>query len=161
MDAMRRRMHLAALAAACGGLPGAVLGQQPRVYRFSPVNQYGIELTAKYWNPIIELVSRRSGVRLELKIGRTSADTTAYALANEVEFLFSNHLFNPERERLGWRVFGRRSTPHRSMAANGRSPVPSTSATLTSFVSCPASGSFRLMWSAVWLGSCPRRRLID
>jgi len=111
MDAMRRRMHLAALAAACGGLPGAVLGQQPRVYRFSPVNQYGIELTAKYWNPIIELVSRRSGVRLELKIGRTSADTTAYALANEVEFLFSNHLFNPERERLGWRVFGRRSTP--------------------------------------------------
>jgi phosphonate transport system substrate-binding protein len=111
MNATRRRMHLMALAAASGGLPGAVLGQQPRVYRFSPVNQYGIELTAKYWNPIIDHVSRRSGVRLELKIGRTSADTTAYALANEVEFLFSNHLFNPERERLGWRIFGRRSTP--------------------------------------------------
>jgi phosphonate transport system substrate-binding protein len=28
-----------------------------------------------------------------------------------VEFVFSNHLFSPEREQLGWRVFGRRQTP--------------------------------------------------
>jgi phosphonate transport system substrate-binding protein len=83
----------------------------PRSYHFSPVNQYGIELTAKYWNPIIDYVSSRSGVTLQLKIGRTSADTTAYVLANEVEFVFSNHLFSPERDQLGWKVFGRRDTP--------------------------------------------------
>lgn len=46
-----------------------------------------------------------------MKIGRTSADTTAYVLAKEVEFVFSNHLFSPEREQLGWKVFGRRWTP--------------------------------------------------
>lgn len=80
-------------------------------YRFSPVNQYGINLTASYWNPIISYVSEKSGVRLNLKIGRTSADTTAYVLAQEVEFVFTNHLFSPEREKLGWRVFGRRQTP--------------------------------------------------
>jgi phosphonate transport system substrate-binding protein len=80
------------------------------VYRFSPVNQYGIELTARYWNPIIEYVSSKSGVRLELKIGRTSAETTAYVLANEVEFIFSNHMFSPEREQLGWKVIARRQT---------------------------------------------------
>jgi phosphonate transport system substrate-binding protein len=80
-------------------------------YRFSPVNQYGINLTAAYWNPIISYVSEKSGVPLQLKIGRTSADTTAFVLAQEVEFVFTNHLFSPEREQLGWKVFGRRLTP--------------------------------------------------
>ena len=85
--------------------------QDGGAYRFSPVNQYGIELTASYWNPIIDYVSSKSGVKLQLKIGRTSADTTAYVLANEVEFVFSNHLFSPDRDHLGWKVFGRRATP--------------------------------------------------
>jgi phosphonate transport system substrate-binding protein len=82
-----------------------------RAYHFSPVNQYGIELTARYWNPIVDYVSNKSGVKLQLKIGRTSADTTAYVLANEVEFIFSNHLFSPDRDHLGWKVFGRRDAP--------------------------------------------------
>lgn len=80
-------------------------------YNFSPVNQWDINLTAAYWNPIIAYVSEKSGVKLNLKIGRTSADTTSYVLAKEVEFVFSNHLFSPEREQLGWKVFGRRNTP--------------------------------------------------
>ena len=84
---------------------------QGTVYRFSPVNQWDINKTAAYWNPIIKYVSQQSGVQLELKIGRTSADTTAYVLAKEVEFIFSNHLFSPDREKLGWKVFGRRWTP--------------------------------------------------
>lgn len=84
---------------------------QSATYRFSPVNQWDIARTAAYWNPIIRYVSDKSGVRLELKIGRTSADTTAYVLAQEVEFVFSNHLFSPERDQLGWKVFSRRWTP--------------------------------------------------
>jgi phosphonate transport system substrate-binding protein len=84
---------------------------QSAVYNFSPVNQYDINLTAAYWNPIIGYVSEKSGVKLNLKIGRTSADTTSYVLAKEVEFVFSNHLFSPERDQLGWKVFGRRNTP--------------------------------------------------
>ena len=84
---------------------------QSATYRFSPVNQWDIARTAAYWNPIIRYVSDKSGVRLELKIGRTSANTTTYVLAQEVEFVFSNHLFSPERDQLGWKVFGRRWTP--------------------------------------------------
>lgn len=83
-------------------------GHAQAVYRFSPVNQWDIQKTAAYWNPIIAYVSEKSGIRLELKIGRTSADTTAYAMAKEVEFIFSNHMFSPEREKLGWRVIARR-----------------------------------------------------
>lgn len=89
----------------------APTGHAQTAYRFSPVNQYDINMTAAYWNPIIQYVSEKSGVKLELKIGRTSADTTAYVLAQEVEFVFSNHLFSPEREKLGWKVFGRRQMP--------------------------------------------------
>ena len=103
------------LAAALSGLalaaPGAMAQPAQVVYRFSPVNQWDIARTAAYWNPIVQYVESRSGVRLELKIGRTSADTTSYVLAREVEFVFSNHLFSPERDQLGWKVFGRRNVP--------------------------------------------------
>lgn len=109
MSASRRTLLLSACALA---LPGAGRAQEPnRSYRFSPVNQFGIQLTAEHWNPIIEYVSEKSGIKLTLKIGRTSADTTSYVLAQDVEFVFSNHLFSPEREKLGWKVFGRRQLP--------------------------------------------------
>lgn len=101
------------------------LGQaEPPTYSFSPVNQHDINLTAAYWNPIIAYVNEKSGVKLALKIGRTSADTTNYVLAKEVEFVFTNHLFSPEREKLGWKVFGRRQTP----AVQGQIVVPIDSA---------------------------------
>jgi len=107
------RMKILSLLALClsFGLAGPEAEASERVYRFSPVNQWDITRTASYWNPIIRYVETKSGVRLELKIGRTSADTTSYVLAEEVEFVFSNHLFSPEREALGWKVFGRRNAP--------------------------------------------------
>jgi len=117
-------MLLRCLAIVLGLWAGLAQAQGP-VYRFSPVNQWDINKTAAYWNPIIKYVSDKSGVRLELKIGRTSADTTAYVLAQEVEFIFSNHLFSPEREQLGWKVFGRRWTPplYGQIAVPADSPV--------------------------------------
>ena len=101
--------HLACALVLLSGV-SAALAQAP-TYRFSPVNQWDIGKTADYWNPIIQYVSEKSGVKLQLKIGRTSADTTSYALTQEVEFVFSNHMFSPEREALGWKVFGRRNAP--------------------------------------------------
>jgi phosphonate transport system substrate-binding protein len=119
----RRQMLAAAL---CGllGSPAAWAQDSNAVYHFSPVNQYGINLTAAYWNPIIAYVSGKSGVKLQLKIGRTSADTTAFVLAQEVEFIFSNHMFSPEREQLGWKVLARRLTP----PVHGQLIVPADSA---------------------------------
>lgn len=114
---------LAGVCALClSGTPRAGLAQQV-AYNFSPVNQFDIQLTAAYWNPIVTYVSEKSGVKLNLKIGRTSADTTSYVLAKEVEFVFSNHLFSPQREQLGWKVFGRRQTP----ALQGQIVVPADS----------------------------------
>jgi len=117
-----RILAVSAAVLAIGSTPFFAHAEQP-VYNFSPVNQYGIALTAAYWNPIMAYVSEKSGVKLNLKIGRTSADTTSYVLAKEVEFVFSNHLFSPEREQLGWKVFGRRQTP----ALQGQIVVPADS----------------------------------
>ncbi|MFZ6772158.1 phosphate/phosphite/phosphonate ABC transporter substrate-binding protein [Undibacterium sp. SXout7W] len=96
---------------------------ESNTYQFSPVNQYDINLTAAYWNPIIDYVSEKSGVKLNLKIGRTSADTTSFVIAKEVEIAFTNHLFSPEREKLGWKVFGRRELP----PVHGQIVVPADS----------------------------------
>ncbi|MEH0167327.1 phosphate/phosphite/phosphonate ABC transporter substrate-binding protein [Paucibacter sp. JuS9] len=112
MKPMILRRDLALLALCLSSLlPAAWAQGNAPAYQFSPVNQYGINLTAAYWNPIISYVSAKSGVKLQLKLGRTSADTTSYVLAQEVEFIFSNHMFSPEREKLGWKVLARRLTP--------------------------------------------------
>jgi len=104
-------LHVWALALTLLGAIALPSMAQQASYSFSPVPQYGIGLTAGYWNPILDYVSEKSGVKLNLKISRTSADTTAFVLAREVDFVFSNHLFSPERDGLGWKVFGRRQMP--------------------------------------------------
>ena len=128
--AARRRRTLRALVALpvlglMAGLSPGARAEEEAPYRFSPVNQYGINITAAYWNPIVAYVAEKSGVKLQLKIGRTSADTTAFVLAQEVDFVFSNHLFSPEREQLGWKVFGRRVTPpvHGQVIVPDESPI--------------------------------------
>lgn len=92
-------------------LMGTAVAAAPPCYNFSPVNQFNVQVSASFWNPIISYVSSKSRVCMKLKLGRTSADTTSYILAREVDFAFTNHLFSPERAKLGWTVFGRRNAP--------------------------------------------------
>lgn len=117
------RFYTAAIAFFVAAAAFASEGPPSRVYNFSPVNQQSLHIAAGFWNPIIEHVSAKSGVPLKLKLGRTSADTTSYVLAQEVDFAFTNHLFSPERVKLGWRVFGRRDAP----PIYGQIVVPATS----------------------------------
>jgi phosphonate transport system substrate-binding protein len=98
-----------ALGAALAAVTAPASAGEPPTYNFSPVNQYNLQVSASFWNPIIRYVSGKSGVRLNLKLGRTSADTTSYVLAREVDFAFTNHLFSPDRRKMGWTVFGRRN----------------------------------------------------
>jgi ABC-type phosphate/phosphonate transport system substrate-binding protein len=97
---LARLLILAATLLAAGAAPAQAL-------RFGVLNQRSPQLTAQYWNPILEFVSRKSGVPLELRIGKAAPDTTAMALRGELDFYYTNHLFTVERDRLGWHVFGR------------------------------------------------------
>jgi phosphonate transport system substrate-binding protein len=105
------------------GLSFLAQGAEKVIYNFSPVNQYNLKLSASFWNPIIEYVSGKSGVQLNLKLGRTSADTTSFVLAQEVDFAFTNHLFSPERSKMGWKVFSRRN----AAPVQGQIVVPASS----------------------------------
>ena len=53
-------LALVALVAPTSALAQGAAGE----YRFSPVNQFGIKLAAAYWNPIVDYVSDKSGVKM-------------------------------------------------------------------------------------------------
>ena len=82
----------------------------PVPYAFGVLNHRSLQATAAYWNPILNYVSARSGVPLELHIGRTANETTDRVVAGQLDFAYTNHLFTPKRDRLGWRVLARQDT---------------------------------------------------
>jgi phosphonate transport system substrate-binding protein len=88
--------------------PGAAAQQ---AYSFNVLNQRSIALTAQYWNPILIYVSRKSGVPLELKLAKTAQEGNAIAEKHGFDFLYTNHFFTPERDRLGYRVIARPAGP--------------------------------------------------
>src|SRR5712671_6969290 len=69
-------------------------------YAFNVLNQRSVALTAQYWNPILIYVSRKSGVPLELKLAKTTKEGNALAEQGAFDFLYTNHFFTPERDRL-------------------------------------------------------------
>lgn len=112
-SAGRRTAAQALVGLGMGFCAPGLMAQAPATtgYFFSPVLQYGVRRTAEYWNLIIGYASEKSGVPVQLKMGRTSTDNTSYVLAREVQFTFTDHLFAPERERMGWKVIARRDLP--------------------------------------------------
>lgn len=87
----------------------ALAGPQP--YSFYVLHQRTIALTAQYWNPILTHVSAKSGVPLDLKLAKTAQEGNANAEAGKYDFLYTNHFFPPERDRLGYKVIARPAGP--------------------------------------------------
>ena len=81
------------------------------VYAFNVLNQRSVALTSQYWNPILIYVSKKSGVPLELKLAKTTKEANALAEQGQYHFLYTNHFFTPERDRLGFRVIARPAGP--------------------------------------------------
>jgi phosphonate transport system substrate-binding protein len=88
--------------------PGAVA---QKAYSFNVLPQRSIALTAQYWNPILTHVSKKSGVPLELKLAKTAQEGNAIAEKYGYDFLYTNHFFTPERDRLGYKVIARPAGP--------------------------------------------------
>ena len=90
---------------------GTAVQAAPTVpYAFGVLNHRNLQATAAYWNPILSYVSARSGVPLELHIGRTANETTDRVVAGQLDFAYTNHLFTPKRNQLGWRVLARQDS---------------------------------------------------
>ncbi len=82
-----------------------------RTLMFNVLNQRSVALTAQYWNPILTYVSKKSGVPVELKLAKTTKEGNAIAERGEYDFLYTNHFFTPERDRLGYKVIARPAGP--------------------------------------------------
>jgi phosphonate transport system substrate-binding protein len=73
-------------------------------YSFGPINQRSPSLTAQYWNPILDYVSLRSGVKLELQVASTGDRSSEATVKGEYDFVFSNHQFKPSAAAQGYTV---------------------------------------------------------
>lgn len=73
-------------------------------YSFGPINQRSPSLTAQYWNPILDYVSLRSGVKLELQVALTGDRSSEATVKGEYDFVFSNHQFKPSAAAQGYTV---------------------------------------------------------
>jgi phosphonate transport system substrate-binding protein len=82
-----------------------------QAHSFYVLHQRTVSLTAQYWNPILTHVARKSGVPLELKLSKTAQEGNGNAEAGRYDFLYTNHFFTPERDRLGYRVIARPAGP--------------------------------------------------
>lgn len=92
-------------------LPSAALAVESEAYLFNVLNHRSVSLTAQYWNPIMVYVTKKSGVPLELRLNKTSKENTAIAETGAYHFLYTNHFFTPERDKLGYRVIARPAGP--------------------------------------------------
>lgn len=99
-----RRLTLLALGLSLLGLPCAY-GETTLV--FGVLNQQNPQLTAQRWGPILAHVSEQAGVTLRLRMGATAQETDAMMGRGEFDFVFTNHNFQPEYDRMGWRVIAR------------------------------------------------------
>lgn len=116
--------------------------------RFGVLNQRGPQLTAQYWNPILEHVSRKSSVQLELRMGKTAPESTAMAVRGEFDFAYTNHLFTTERSKLGWRVIARMAGDPivGAIVVPEQSPIRTLAALQGKEVAFPSRDAFLGFW---------------
>ncbi len=93
---------------------------EEEVRSFGVLNQRSAVLTAQYWNPILQYVSKKSGVALELKMAKTAPESSAMIGRGEFDFVYSNHIFTPANTRIGYQVFAHSIEP----AIQGQIVVP-------------------------------------
>src|SRR5262245_27973404 len=107
---LRALIHAAVILTASMAIYSPASASQQR-HAFYVLNQRSVALTAQYWNPILTYVSAKSGVPLELKMAKTAKEGNDIAERGEYDFLYTNHFFTPERDRLGYRVIARPAGP--------------------------------------------------
>ena len=78
---------------------------------FYVLSQRTVALTAQEWNPVLTYVGKKSGVPLELKLAKTSQEGNANAEKGLYDFLYTNHFFTPERDKMGYLVIARPAGP--------------------------------------------------
>ena len=74
---------------------------------FGVVTQRSILLTARYWNPILIYLEKRSGVPLVLKVEKTAPEHSRQVGRGSYDLIYSNHFFTKNNAKAGYRVLAR------------------------------------------------------
>ena len=85
-------------------LTPALAAESPGTYSFGVLPQRSPLLTAQYWNPILDYVSRQTGINLALKVMRTGSESTEATEKGEYDFVYSNHIFLPKMAKANYQV---------------------------------------------------------
>ena len=86
------------------GVVAMAQAEEGKPLDFGVINQRSVALTAQSWNPILVYVGKKVGVPLVLKMGKTASETTAMTERGEHAFAYTNHMFTPERDKVGYKV---------------------------------------------------------
>ena len=142
----RYRLWLVA-AVLCAGATG-VQAQSEAPLAFGVINQRSVPLTAQSWNPILSYVSKKTGVPLALRMGKTAPETTAMTVRGEHAFAYTNHMFTPERDRIGYKAILRmKGEPiHGTIVVRDDSPVRSIEDLRGAKVAFPSKEAFVGYW---------------
>ena len=141
------KASIAALAALLAVSAGAAHAQQ-QPYGFYVLTQRSVALTMQYWNPILIYASKKTGVPLELKLAKSVKEGNTLAEQGAYEFLFTNHFFTPERDRLGFRVIARPAGRgiRGQIVVPQDSPIRSISELNGKEVAFPTTDAFAAYW---------------
>jgi phosphonate transport system substrate-binding protein len=96
---------------ACLLLSGFSARAEEERLSFGVITQRSPVLTAQYWNPILHYITRRSGIPLQLKLAKTGPEHAKMIGRGEFDFIFSNHNFAQENDKVGYVVFARTVEP--------------------------------------------------
>lgn len=77
---------------------------QAAEYSFGVLAQRNAVLSAEYWNPILDYVSRKAGVQLALKTARTTPESNLATERGEYDFVLSNTIFRPTMAAANYQV---------------------------------------------------------
>ncbi len=103
MNLLMRNLVLA-VAALAGAMGGALAQTQPQAYSFGVLSQRSAVLTAQYWNPILDYVEKKAGVRLNLKVARTAPESNEATERGEYDFVYSNTIFQSKMAQANYQV---------------------------------------------------------
>lgn len=120
------------------------LAQAAEALKFGVANQRPVMLTAQIWNPILAYVSKKSGVPLVLLMGKTSTETTEMAVNGQFDFIYTNQLFTPERDKIGFYAIARLNTPliRGQLVVAENSPIHQLSDLAGKTMAAPTAESF-------------------
>ena len=84
---------------------GGALAGETLTFGVNP--QRSVVITAQYWNPILQYISRKSGVRLELKPEKSGQEFSVAVGRGNFDLVYANHFFSPTNAKVGYRIFAR------------------------------------------------------